>query len=312
MNCKREVSVGNEVSKDQLQVACWQQAGSQCYANSTQGIQTLLADLRALAPQLIVLEASGGYERMVFDQLQQGSLPVSLVNPTRVRRFAAASGRLAKTDALDALVLAHFAQALRPEITPPKRPIAEQLDQFLARRRQLVSMITAEKNRLGTASPLIRQDIEESLAGLKARLQGLEAKMLTLVADDPEYQRCMRQLCSVPGVGPVTTLTLLAEMPELGQVNRQQIAALAGVAPLNRDSGQHRGKRRTYGGRSGVRSTLYMAALSATRCNPVIKSFYQNLLANGKEKKVALTACMRKLLVILNAMARDQKAWHHA
>ena len=312
MNSNSEVYVGIDVSKEHLEVAIWQQAGSHSYANTNEGMPEMVAALKAAGPRHIVVEATGGYERLVVCTLQAAGLPVSLVNPTRVRRFAAASGQLAKTDAIDAQVLAHFGQAMQPSLTPAKSPVLEELEQYLSRRRQLVGMITAEKNRLSTVGPLVREDIEAHLIQLEERRQDLENQLMALIRHTPDYQARFAQLCSVPGVGPVTALTLLTEMPELGQVNRQQIAALAGVAPLNRDSGKRRGKRRTFGGRSDVRCTLYMAALSATRCNPVIKDFYQHLLNNGKEKKVALTACMRKLLVILNAMARDQKAWHYA
>jgi len=312
MNSKSEVYIGIDVGKESLELSSGQEGKTRRYANTPQGVGQLVEEMAPFKPRKIVLEATGGYERHIVQALQQAKLPVCLVNPTRVRRFAAASGRLAKTDAIDAQVLAQFGQAMRPMVTKPKEGIVEELDQHLGRRRQLVSMITAEKNRLALAGPGVRDDIEYHLAILKERLERIEAKLLALVQSEPSCQRRMDQLCSVPGVGPVTALTLLAEMPELGQVNRQQIAMLAGVAPLNHDSGKRRGKRRTYGGRSGVRSTLYMAALSASRTNPVIRPFYQRLVANGKEKKVALTACMRKLLVILNAMARDQKSWNVA
>jgi transposase len=312
MNSKSETYVGIDVSRDSLEVAVRGQPGSRSYANTAEGIGALMEELGGLRPERIVIEATGGYEQLAVRLLQQASLPVCLINPTLVRRFAWASGRLAKTDQIDAQVLAHFGQALLPEVTAPKSALVEALDQLLGRRRQLVSMITAEKNRLALAGPEVREDIEYHLAILKERLEQIEVKLLALVQSEPSYKARMDQLCSVPGVGPVTALTLLAEMPELGLVNRQQIAALAGVAPLNRDSGRRQGKRRTFGGRSGVRNVLYMAALSASRTNPVIRPFYQRLLANGKEKKVALTACMRKLLVILNAMARDQKTWTYA
>jgi transposase len=312
MNSKSELYVGIDVSKDSLEAAIWRQTGSQTYPNTAEGIAELLSTFSQQFPRIIVIEATGGYEQAVLKQMLQAGLPVSLVNPTRVRRFAAASGRLAKTDRIDAQVLAHFGQAMRPKLSLLKSELVEQLDHYLTRRRQLVSMITAEKNRLSTAGAFGQKDIRETLAWLQERRKNLEREMLELVQGQPIYRQRMAQLSSVPGVGLVTALTLIAEMPELGRVNRQQIAALAGVAPLNRDSGKRKGKRRTFGGRSGVRNTLYMAALSASRTNPVIKAFYGRLLANGKEKKVALTACMRKLLVIMNAMARDQQSWIYA
>lgn len=241
--------------------------------------------------------------------MQAAKLPVALVNPTRVRRFAAAIGKLAKTDRIDAQVLAHFAQVVQPRVQATQTELERQLKRRLSRRRQMVDMTTAEKNRLSTADAEGRQDIRRHLSWLEQELAQLDEQIDRLVQDNPTYQQRIENFDSTPGVGRVTATTLTVDVPELGQLNRQEIAALVGLAPFNHDSGKHRGKRRTFGGRSHVRSTLYMAALSASRCNPVIRDFYQRLLANGKEKKVALTACMRKLLTILNAMARDQMAW---
>ena len=309
---EEEVFVGIDISKDELEVAIWQEQTTKQYANTNKGIEELIEKISKKVIELIVVEATGGYEYQLVVQMLQAGLPVALVNPTRIRRFAQASGKLAKTDKLDAQVLAHFGQALKPKVRVLKSELEEQLNLKITRRRQLVQMITAEKNRLGTARGENIESIQCHLEWLETELEQLEAKTADLLQAHPGYKKRIKNLKSVPGVGPVTALTLVAQMPELGLVNRQEIAALAGVAPLNRDSGKRKGRRHTFGGRSNVRSTLYMAALSATQHNPVIKEFYERLLANGKEKKVALTACMRKLLTILNAMERDQQAWKYA
>lgn len=308
---QRKEYVGIDISQEELEVARWGESQTRQYANSVKGIKGLMKDVRAEQVELIVMEATGGYEYGVVTRMLRAGYPVALVNPTRVRRFAQASGQLAKTDRLDAQVLAHFAQAMKPEVWVLKSEVEEQLSVLMTRRRQLVGMITAEKNRLGTAKVQAEDSLKRHLEWMTGELAELEEEIKTLLLSNPGYQQKVKQFLSVPGVGEVTALTLVAQMPELGLVNRQQIAALAGVAPLNRDSGRYRGKRRTFGGRSAVRATLYMATLSATKHNPVIKAFYERLLANGKEKKVALTACMRKLLVILNAMARNQQAWRY-
>ena len=304
--------MGIDVSQNELEVAVWGEANTTPYPNSAKGLKTLINNLNRDGVQLIVVEASGGYEYQPVTTLLQAGLPVALVNPTRVRRFAQASGQMAKTDRLDAQVLAHFAKVMQPEVWVLKSELEEQLSTLVSRRRQLVEMLTAEKNRLGTAKEYARTSLQRHIEWMQTDLAEIEAEMEEILQSDGDYREKVELLDSVPGVGRVTALTLVAQLPELGLVNAKQIAALAGVAPLNRDSGRHRGKRRTFGGRSGVRSTLYMAALSATRYNPVIKAFYERLLAKGKEKKVALTACMRKLLVILNAIARDQRAWEYA
>lgn len=304
--------MGIDVSQNELEVAVWGEANTTPYPNCAKGIKNLINDLNRDGVQLIVVEASGGYEYQPVTTLLQAGLPVALVNPTRVRRFAQASGQMAKTDRLDAQVLAHFAKVMQPEVWVLKSELEEQLSTLVSRRRQLVEMLTAEKNRLSTAKEYARPSLQRHIEWMQTDLAEIEADLEAILQSDADYREKVELLDSVPGVGRVTALTLVAQMPELGLVNAKQIAALAGVAPLNRDSGRHRGKRRTFGGRSGVRSTLYMAALSATRYNPVIKAFYQRLLAKGKEKKVALTACMRKLLVILNAIARDQRAWEYA
>ena len=304
--------MGIDVSQKELEVAVWGEASTTPYPNSTKGIKKLIESLKGDGVELIVIEATGGYEYQAVTTLLQAGLPVALVNPTRVRRFAQASGQMAKTDRLDAQVLAHFAKVMQPKVWVLKSELEEQLSGLISRRRQLVGMLTAEKNRLSTAKEYARASLQRHIEWMQTELAETEAEMEEILQSDADYQQKVEQLDSVPGVGRITALTLVAQMPELGLVNQKQIAALAGVAPLNHDSGKYRGKRRTFGGRSGVRSTLYMAALSATRYNPVIKAFYERLLAKGKEKKVALTACMRKLLVILNAIARDQQPWQYA
>ena len=312
MHFNSEAYVGIDIGRDWLEVASWQQKQTATYANTEAGIAQLVSDLSGRSPKRIVLEASGGFEQAVFDQLQAAGLPAAMVNPTRVRRFAAAIGQLAKTDRIDAQVLAHFAKTVQPGVQEPKTELEKRLKRRVSRRRQLVEMIAAEKNRLSTADGEGHKDIRRHLAWLQQEVAELEAQIAQLAKTNPAYQQRIEHFDSAPGVGLVTATTLAVDVPELGRLNRQKIAALIGLAPFNRDSGKYRGKRRTFGGRNHVRATLYMAALSATRCNPVIRAFYQHLLANGKEKKVALTACMRKLLVILNAMARDQMAWQTA
>jgi transposase len=261
-------------------------------------------------PALIVVEASGGVERALVVTVIEAGLPIAVVNPTRVRAYARAKGQLAKTDRIDAEVITEFAAVIQPE--PQVRRDAQQrrLDSLVRRRGQIVKMKTQERNRLASAGPRVRLEIRAHLKWLAARCEELEAEMLDLVAADAAWQKLLLLLKSVPGVGKIVALVLLAQLPELGQVNRQEIAALAGLAPYNRDSGPRRGERHIFGGRARVRQVLYMAVLSACRCNnPRIRPFYDRLVERGKPKKVAITACMRKLLTILNAMARDQRTW---
>jgi len=256
-----------------------------------------------------LLEATGGFEMLLVAKLANAGLPVVVSNPRRVRAFARSTGRLAKTDKLDAKLLAHFAAAVRPPVRTLPSEEEEQLTGLLARRRQIVDMLTVEKNRLHTVRPALRSDIEEHIAWLQEKLSKLDEEIDQFVQATPLWKEKDAILRSVPGVGRVTSTTLLGMLPELGKLNRQQIAALVGVAPVNKDSGRKQGKRRVYGGRADVRSVLYMAALAASKFNPVIKKFYERLIKQGKEKKVALTACMRKLLVILNVMMRTLEPW---
>ena len=278
-------------------------------SNDDAGIASLVKRLKKLKPTLIVLEPTGGFEMLVVAELTHAGLPVVVINAKRVRDFARATGRLAKTDKLDAKVLAHFAAAVRPPLRSLRSEEEEQLTALLTRRRQVLDMLTVEKNRLVTVRAKMRSDIEAHLQWLSKSLKELDKEIEDFVKGIPALERkgCLAPKC--PGVGPVTSATMLGMLPELGQLNRQEIAALVGVAPINKDSGKKQGKRRVYGGRADVRSVLYMAALSAKKFNPVIRKFYERLIKQGKEKKVALTACMRKLLVILNAMMHTNQPW---
>jgi transposase len=272
----------------------------------------LISRLVPLAPTLIVLEATGGFEVAVTAGLASVELPIVVVNPRQVRDFARALGQLAKTDAIDARTLACFADRVRPAPRPLRTEAAQLLDALLTRRRQLVEMVTAETNRLGLARGPVRRDITQHIRWLKRRLDDVDGELRAAIEASPVWRTKDDLLQSVPGVGRVLSLTLLAQLPELGRLTRREIAALVGVAPLNRDSGQWRGNRMVWGGRASVRAVLYMATLAATRANPVIHAFFQRLRAAGKPPKVALTACMRKLLTILNAMVRHHTHWRVA
>lgn len=306
---QKELFVGIDVSKATLDIAFWDSEVSWQLPNDAKGWQELIKRLQPLSSVLIVVEASGGLEQPVVAELFTEKLPVAIVNPTRVRNFARSTGQLAKTDKLDARIIAHFAQAVRPQVRSLRTPEEDHLNALVTRRRQVVTMLTSEKNRKVTTHHSLQDRLLSHIAWLEAELKELETEIELFILQSVEWKEKAELLQSVPGIGPVTASTILAELPELGSRNRQQIAALVGVAPLNKDSGKKHGKRRTFGGRAPVRRTLYMATLVATKCNPVIRRFYERLLANGKEKKVALTACMRKLLVILNAMIRHRQPW---
>jgi len=304
-----KVYVGIDVAKDWLDVA--QRPGGEAWRVSSDetGIATLIKRLKGLRPALVVLEATGGLQIPAVAALAAAGLHAVVVNPRQVRQFAGATGRLAKTDAIDAEVLAQFGEAVRPEVRPLPDAATRELSAVVARRRQLIEMLTAEKNRLRMATKKVRLNIEAHIRWLEGELLDLDDGLGEVIRSSPVWRERDNLLRSVPGVGPVLSSVLLADLPELGKLSRKEVAALVGVAPLNRDSGQFRGRRQVWGGRSHVRTALYMAALVATRYNPVIKSFYQRLLSAGKPKKVALTACMRKLVTILNAMARSQTSW---
>ena len=299
--------VGIDVSKGRLDVAVLGKERIWQVDNTQDGITRLVEQMQELQPELIVVEATGGYQRSVVDALFHAGLAVAVVNPARVRQFARASGLLAKTDKLDAFVLAAYGKTMQPRRYEGKTEAEKELSALLVRRKQLEEMLKAEQNRLRTISPSLRDSLGRSIAFLKEEKKRLDEQIRELMKEQQAWQEQSEILSSAPGVGPVTTATLLAELPELGKMDRKKIAALVGVAPMNYDSGKKRGYRKTKGGRGDVRSVLYMATLVATRRNPLIRSQYQQLLKRGKLKKVALTACMRKFLTILNAMQRDQQ-----
>jgi transposase len=303
------VYVGIDVSKTQLDVAFRPLQPRLCVAQDEQGIARLVTHLREVQPATIVLEATGGLELPLASALAAAALPIAVVNPRQVRDFAKGTGQWAKTDRLDAEVLAHFAEAIRPPVRPLPDDAMQRLSALVARRRQLIEMLTAEKNRLGSALPAIRPEIQAHISWLEQRLRGLDEELEATIRSSPIWRAQDDMLQSMPGVGPVLAITLLAELPELGRLNRREIAALVGVAPLNQDSGAWRGARRVWGGRAQIRRSLYMGTLAATQHNPLIKRFYQRLRAAGKAAKVALVACMRKLLTILNAMMKHQTPW---
>jgi len=350
---KSNVFVGVDVSKERLDVAVRPSGEHKSFTNDEAGIAQMTDCLGRLSPEMILFEATGGWQmnavnalaarrlpvvvinpRQVRDfakatgQLAKTDaidagilahfaeavrqLPVVVINPRQVRDFAKATGQLAKTDAIDAGILAHFAEAVRPEIRELKPLEARKLEALNTRRRQIVEMLTAERNRLTTAPEWTRPDIEDLIAFLKKRLATINRDINKLIRQSPLWREKDKILKSFPGVGPVTASTMLSDLPELGSLNPKAIAALVGVAPLNCDSGKHQGKRKIWGGRACVRSLLFMCAKTAVRCNPVIRGFYERLLGAGKLRKVALTACMHKILIILNAMIRDQVCWKTA
>ena len=301
--------VGIDVSKAQLDVAVRPTGKRWTLPYDQTGIEGLIPQIVDLEPALVLLEATGGLELPLVAALAAAALPVVVVNPRQVRDFAKATGTLAKTDTLDAGVLAHFADAVRPEVRPLKDAETQVLNSLTARRRQVMTMLVSEKNRLGSAIGAVSPRIEAHIAWLEQELNDLDKGLRQTLRRSPVWREKDDLLRTVPGVGEQLSLTLLAHLPELGTLNRRQIAALVGVAPYNRDSGALRGKRAVWGGRSRVRAVLYMGALVASRHNPAIRDFYQRLLAAGKPKKVALVASMRKLLVILNGMLKHGSSW---
>lgn len=302
--------LGIDVAKATLDWALLPDATTGTVGNTDGGIQALLTTLAATPPTLIVLEATGGYEHAVVAALAQAGLPVVVANPRQIRDFAKSLGRLAKTDALDAGLLAEFAARIRPTPRPLRDAETTLLASLLARRRQLLDMLTAERHRLDHAAGPVRRDLTQHIRWLERRVQDLDTDLRHAIETSPVYRVQDNLLQSVPGIGPITAMSLLAELPELGHLTRRQIAALVGVAPLNRDSGTWRGPRSCWGGRAPVRAVLYMATLVAIRYNPVLRAFYQRLRTAGKPFKVAITAGMRKLLTILNAMMAHQRPWH--
>jgi transposase len=305
--------IGIDVSKDRLDVYVRPSEVSFAAARDAKGLADLVERLRPLDPCLVVLEATGGFEQTVAAALVAAGMPLSVVNPRQIRDFARATGQLAKTDALDAKAIALFAEKVRPEPRPVPDAQARALGELIARRRQLIEMITAERNRRAQlSSRRLVKGIDQLLALMQKQLSELDREVGDSIRGTPAWRERDELLRSVPGVGDIVARTLIADLPELGRLDRKQIAALVGVAPLNRDSGKMRGRRTTWGGRAKIRCVLYMAALVASRRNPVLAAFYQRLLRAGKAKKLALTAVMRKLLTILNAMVRDNRQWQNA
>lgn len=304
-----EVFVGIDVSKATLDVGMLPPEPFGTIPNDAAGCRGLVERLKAFSPTLIVLEATGGYETLAVATLAAAGLPVVVVNPRPVRDFAKATGTLAKTDRLDARVLALFAQQVRPPVRPLKDAQSRALDALFTRRRQIVDMLTMERNRLGLAAAPVRKDLKAHIHWLTKRLKDVDGELKALIQHSPVWREKDDLLQSAPGVGPVAAVALLAQLPELGTLNRRQIGALVGIVPFNNDSGKHQGQRHVWGGRAVVRAVLYMATLAAIRCNPSIKAFYQRLRAAGKKPKVAIVACMRKLLTILNAMLKTKTPW---
>ena len=307
---KTETFIGIDVSKDRLDVAAYPSEETWNTSQAPEDLDALARRIKKLKPALVVLEATGGLEMPLAAALSELNVPLAIVNPRQARDFAKATGKLAKTDRIDALLLARFAQAVRPEARPIPDAKRQELKAILTRRRQLVEMITMEKNRLHSAHVAkVRSSIEQVIASLKKQLHEIDGDLDQAIKASEAWRVKDDLLKSVPGVGPVLTSTLIIDLPELGCLTRKEIAALVGVAPLNRDSGRFKGTRRIWGGRAAVRTALYMGALVAARHNPIVKAYYQRLLARGKPQKVALTACVRKLLLILNVMLRDQSRW---
>lgn len=301
--------VGIDVSKAILDVATLPQERAWQLERTDAGITSLIEQLQRQAVALIVLEATGGLEAPLVAALAGAKLPVIVVNPRQAREFARATGTLAKTDAIDARLLARLGQALKPELRPLKDEQTRALEALLTRRRQLTDMLTMEKNRLSLASGRVHRDISAHIAWLQKRLNDVDGELKRAIEASDVFRLKDSLLRSAPGAGPVLSVTLLAAVPELGRLNRREIAALVGVAPLNCDSGKHKGTRHIWGGRAAVRAVLYMATLSAIRCNPTIRAFHARLRGAGKPPKVAITACMRKFLTILNAMLRSHTPW---
>jgi transposase len=302
--------VGADIAKDQVDVHIRPTDERVQFSRDEAGLAGLVARLQHLGPRLVVLEATGGYEIPVAAALASAGVPVAVVNPRQIRDFARATGQLAKTDALDAQIMARFAEVVQPAVRPLPTAAAQALGDLVARRRQLIEMLGAERNRHQQArDPQLQRRIATHVRWLTKALAALDTDLDDTIRSSPIWRERDNLLQSVPGIGDVTAYTLLADLPELGRLDRRKIAALVGVAPLNRDSGHWRGRRTIAGGRPAVRSVLYMATLTAVRFNPVIAHFYQRLTAAGRPKKVALTAAMRKLLTILNAMLRDQRPW---
>lgn len=310
MEAQVKCFIGIDVSKTQLDVYIHPTAERYCVKQTEEALAAMGEKIQSLNPVLVVLEASGGFECAVTGILATMNIPVVVVNPRQVRDFARATGTLAKTDLIDAQILARFAEAIKPEVRPIPDDFIQKLSSIVKRRRQIVEMLTMEKNRLSQASGMVATSINEHIAWLTQCLNTLDKDLRISLRESPVWREKEDMLRSVPGVGPVLTAAVIAHLPELGRLNRKQIAALVGVAPLNRDSGTFKGKRSVWGGRGHLRTILYMGTISAVRFNPTIKIFYERLRQAGKPRKVAITACMRKLLIILNAMFKHNVPWN--
>ena len=310
MTTEVPVFIGIDVSKAWVDVAVRPTGEAWRVDQDQAGVEALVFRLQAMSPQCIVMEATGGYEAPIAAALGAAGLPVAVVNPRQVRDFARSQGKLAKTDRLDAAVIAHFGQASGVTGQALRSPEARALEGLVARRRQIIRMRTAGQQRRQRALPVVREGIEEVIALLNRQVKEIDDELGRRLRESPLWREREDLLRSVPGIGPATVFNLLAELPELGSLDRREAAAVVGVAPLNRDSGKHRGSRRCWGGRGRVRAALYMAALVGVRYNPTLQEFYERLLRAGTPKKVALTACMRKLLTILNAMLKHHTAWN--
>ena len=304
-----DIFIGIDVSKERLDIGTYPSGQCQSVTHDDASIQGLVAQWKELRPRLIVLEATGGFERRISRALVSAELRFTIVNPRHVRNFAKATGQLAKTDRMDALMLARYAEAVRPAVRALPDEATQELKALTARRRQIIEMTVAEKNRLGSAPKAVKKRINIHLRWLEAELARANKELDQAIRQSPIWKENEDLLQSAPAIGPTVSRTLIAELPELGKLNRKQIAALVGIAPINRDSGKFKGRRSIWGGRSTVRACLYMAALVASRHNPTIHAFYKRLRTSGKCPKVALVACMRKLLTILNAMIKHRTPW---
>ena len=308
---KEQTYAGVDISKDYLDVTIVDSDKMWRFTNNQVGIKKVIKVFQEMASIMVVFESTGGLEISLWLALNQAGINAAPINPRQIRHFAQAKGKLAKTDNIDAQIIAQYGQAMKPN--PQLVPDTQELKELMARRSQIVEMIAAEKSRFKAArQKLIKQDIQDHIDWLQKRIHETDKELMRAIDDNPVLQEKAKLLRSTPGVGPTTTAALLIQLPELGTLNRHEVAALAGVAPLNRDSGRMRGKRAVWGGRASVRGILYMSALVATRYNPVISAFYQRLCAEGKAKKVAIIACMRKLLIILNSMIKHKTLWQHS
>ena len=307
---REEIYIGIDVSMDTLDMAAYPTGQIWQYKNSKSGIAKTVSKLKGIGPKLIVMEATGGFEQALKNALDEAELAVAVVNPKRIRDYGRSLGELAKTDKLDAKVMAHFAAKMEPLPQPPRDKAERDLDNLVTRRSQLSDMLTAEKNRLRDyLDQAVKKDIQDHIRWLEDKIAELDKEIKQRINQNPVFAKKARLYKSMKGVGDGLASTLIAKMPEMGRYNQREVASMAGLAPVNRDSGKFRGKRMIHGGRAMVRKAVYMPAVVAIRCNPVIKELYQRLIAKGKLKKVALVACMHKMLTILNSMAKTNTLW---